>query len=106
MNRGQLIAVDTPSALRESLSQPILEVRTSDPPRAAELVQGVDGVLEAGMFGRLLHVAVEDADRARSGIRATLESHGITVAGMDAIVPSLEDVFVARVREAGGAPVD
>ncbi len=106
MNRGRLIAVDTPSALRESLSQPILEVRTSDPPRAAELVQGVDGVLEAGMFGRLLHVAVEDADRARSAIRAKLEASGITVAGMDAIVPSLEDVFVARVREAGGAPVD
>nr|NIP79590.1 ABC transporter ATP-binding protein [Gemmatimonadota bacterium]NIQ54358.1 ABC transporter ATP-binding protein [Gemmatimonadota bacterium]NIW35405.1 ATP-binding cassette domain-containing protein [Gemmatimonadota bacterium]NIX44507.1 ATP-binding cassette domain-containing protein [Gemmatimonadota bacterium] len=44
MNRGQLIAVDTPAALRESLAQPILEVRTSDAPRAAEAVQGVDGV--------------------------------------------------------------
>ena len=106
MNRGQLIAVDTPAALRESLAQPILEVRTSDAPRAAEAVQGLEGVLEAGMFGRVLHVAVEDADRARDGIRETLEARGIEVGGIDEIVPSLEDVFVARVREAGGAPVD
>ena len=106
MNRGQLIAVDTPAALRESLAQPILEVRASDAPRAAEVVQGLEGVLEAGLFGRLLHVAVADADRAREGIRSALEASGIEVGGIDEIMPSLEDVFVARVREAGGAPVD
>jgi ABC-2 type transport system ATP-binding protein len=106
MNRGKLIAMDTPGALRGAMTEPILAVRTSDAPRAAEAVQGVDGVLEAGMFGRVVHVAVLDADRARDGIRAALEQAGVQVHGIDEIEPSLEDVFVARVRAAGGAPVD
>jgi ABC-2 type transport system ATP-binding protein len=106
MNRGKLIAMDTPGALRGAMTEPILAVRTSDAPRAAEAVQGVEGVLEAGMFGRVVHVAVLDADRARGGIRAALEQAGVQVHGIDEIEPSLEDVFVARVRAAGGAPVD
>jgi ABC-2 type transport system ATP-binding protein len=106
MNRGKLIAMDTPGALRGAMTEPILAVRTSDAPRAAEAVQGVEGVLEAGMFGRVVHVAVLDADRARDGIRAALEQAGVQVHGIDEIEPSLEDVFVARVRAAGGAPVD
>jgi ABC-2 type transport system ATP-binding protein len=106
MNRGKLIAMDTPGALRGGMTEPILAVRTDDAPRAAEAVQGVDGVLEAGMFGRVVHVAVLDADRARDGIRAALEQAGVQVHGIDEIEPSLEDVFVARVRAAGGAPVD
>jgi ABC-2 type transport system ATP-binding protein len=106
MNRGKLIAMDTPGALRGAMTEPILAVRTSDAPRAAEAVQGVEGVLEAGMFGRVVHVAVLDADRARDGIRAALEQAGVQVHGIDEIEPSLEDVFVARVRAAGGAPVE
>jgi ABC-2 type transport system ATP-binding protein len=106
MNRGRLIAMDTPAALRLAMTEPILAVRTSDAPRAAEAVQDVEGVLEAGMFGRVVHVAVRDADSARAGIRAVLDRRGIAVHGIDEIEPSLEDVFVARVRAAGGAPVD
>jgi ABC-2 type transport system ATP-binding protein len=106
MNRGRLIAMDTPAALRAAMIEPILAVRSSDAPKAAEVVQGVEGVLEAGMFGRVVHVAVLDANRTRDGIRAALDQAGVQVHGIDEIEPSLEDVFVARVRAAGGAPVD
>jgi ABC-2 type transport system ATP-binding protein len=106
MNRGQLIAMDTPAALREAMDEPILAVRTGDAPRAADAVQRVEGVLEAGMFGRVLHVTVMDADAARTSIPAALEAAGIRVDGIETVEPSLEDVFVARVRAAGGAPVD
>jgi ABC-2 type transport system ATP-binding protein len=106
MNRGRLIAMDTPAALRAAMTEPILAVRSSDAPKAAEVVQGVEGVLEAGMFGRVVHVAVMDSHRARDGIRGALDRAGVQVHGIDEIEPSLEDVFVARVRAAGGAPVD
>lgn len=106
MNRGRLIAMDTPAALRAAMIEPILAVRSSNAPKAAEVVQGVEGVLEAGMFGRVVHVAVLDANRTRDGIRAALDQAGVQVQGIDEIEPSLEDVFVARVRAAGGAPVD
>jgi len=106
MNRGRLIALDTPGRLRVGMREPILELRVSDSPRAVEALVGAPGVLEAAMFGRALHVAVTDVAQARATLPARLADHGVAVEGVEQITPSLEDVFVARVRAEGGAPVD
>jgi ABC-2 type transport system ATP-binding protein len=103
MNRGRLIALDTPAALRAATVEPVLEVLVDDSPRAVEALRGLPGVLEAAMFGRALHVAVEDVSEARPAIAARLALVGIRVSGMEQITPSLEDVFVSRVRAGGGA---
>ena len=106
MNRGQLIALDTPAALRAGARDPIFELTTDDSPRAVEALAGVPGVIEAAMFGRDLHVVVEDEARARATVPAVLAAAGIEAGEMHQVEPSLEDVFVARVRAAGGAVVD
>ncbi len=106
MNRGLLIALDTPTGLRSGMEAPILEVRSSDTVRALEAVSGAPGVTDAAMYGRTLHVTVDDAPEASASIGSRLEAKGITLRGMEEIVPSLEDVFVARIRAAGGAPTD
>jgi ABC-2 type transport system ATP-binding protein len=106
MNRGLLIALDTPTGLRSGMEAPILEVRSSDTVRALEAVSGAPGVTDAAMYGRTLHVTVDDAPEASASISSRLEAKGITLRGMEEIVPSLEDVFVARIRAAGGAPTD
>jgi ABC-2 type transport system ATP-binding protein len=106
MNRGALIALDTPAGLRSGMEVPILEVRTSDTVRALEVVARTAGVTDAAMFGRALHVTVRDVAEAHSAIETGLRAAGIELRGLERIVPSLEDVFVARVRAAGGAPTD
>jgi ABC-2 type transport system ATP-binding protein len=106
MNRGLLIALDTPAGLRSGMEDPILEVRTSDTVRALEAVRGAPGLADVAMFGRTLHVTVDDAAEASAFIAHRLEAHGITLRGVEEIIPSLEDVFVARIRAAGGAPTD
>ncbi|HXV61471.1 MAG TPA: ABC transporter ATP-binding protein [Vicinamibacteria bacterium] len=106
MNRGQLIALDTPLRLRDQTKEPILAVRVDDAPRGVEALREAPGILDAALFGRALHVTVSDLDEARRNIVDRLQSHGIRLYGMEPITPSLEDVFVARVRRAGGAPVD
>jgi ABC-2 type transport system ATP-binding protein len=106
MNRGRLIALDTPARLRASDTEPVFELQTGDSPRAVKLLQQLDGVHDATLYGRVVHVAVSDAERARREIPALLAQHGIALRGMERIMPSLEDVFVYRVRAAGGAPVD
>ena len=58
------------------------------------------------MFGRDLHVVVEDEAGARATVPAVLAAAGIEAGEMHQVEPSLEDVFVARVRAAGGAVVD
>lgn len=106
MNRGKLIALDTPQSLRRSLQEPILELQLEDAPRAVEVLKGAPGVIEAAMFGRAVHVTVRDATIARDQLPALLAEAGHAVHDVHEVLPSLEDVFVSRVRAAGGAPVD
>ncbi|HEX7077537.1 MAG TPA: ABC transporter ATP-binding protein [Candidatus Eisenbacteria bacterium] len=103
MNRGRLIALDAPAALRAGMKEPLLEVRVDDGAAAAAALRGAPEILESGLFGRTVHVAVRDAAMARAAIERRLGERGIALRGIVEIAPSLEDVFIARVREAGGA---
>ena len=106
MNRGRLVALDTPARLRGALGSPLLELRVGDGPRAVEALQGDPAVLQAGLFGRAVHVMVHDLATASAALPARLAAHGVQVHSLTPIEPSLEDVFVALIAEAGGAPVD
>jgi ABC-2 type transport system ATP-binding protein len=103
MNRGKLIALDTPRRLRASMRRPVVEIRTGDSVRAVEALAGIPGILEAGMFGRHVHAIVDDLDCARAEIPRLLDGGGIRLDGLEAVPPSLEDVFIALVMEEGGA---
>jgi len=109
MNRGRLIGLDTPAAMKASLRAPLLEILTDSGPRAAELLAGAEEVAEVGLFGRALHVilapsAAGDLEAAGRTITAHLANGGVAVTELRQIPPSLEDVFVARVHAEGGAP--
>lgn len=106
MNRGQLIALDTPAGLRRAMTQPILEVRADDSLRAIDTLKRLPEVVEVALFGRTLHVTVTDADAGRRAVVSALSKEGRAVEEIRDIVPSLEDVFIGLVQAAGGAPVD
>ena len=103
MNRGRLIALDTPAAVRRLMREPLLEVTTRQGPAVAQALQGAAGVLEAAMFGRAVHLMVEDARAAQTAIPTVLAERGLDCQRIQPIQPSLEDVFVALVRREGGA---
>ncbi len=105
MNRGRLIALDTPRALRGRVVEPILRVRADDAPRAVELLTARPGVLDAAMFGRTLHVTVDEVEAGQQIVRDALAGAGHAVDLVEPIEPSLEDVFVSLVRAEGGAVV-
>ncbi|MGA2381810.1 MAG: ABC transporter ATP-binding protein [Gemmatimonadales bacterium] len=103
MNRGRLIALDTPARVKGLMREPLLEIVTADGPGVAGALQGRPGVAEAAMFGRAVHVTVENAETAARELPAFLASRGLPVERIHTIEPSLEDVFVALVRREGGA---
>ena len=105
LNRGKLIALDTPRGLRRRIVEPILEVRTDSAPLAVEALGATPGVMDAAMFGRSLHVTVEDATHGAELVRRVLADSGRTVDAVSTIEPSLEDVFVSLVRAEGGAVI-
>ncbi len=105
MNRGSLVALDTPARLRAGVKEPLLELQTDDGPRAVEALKGLPGVVETAMFGRAVHVALHELAGAREAITARLAERGLALQALKPIAPSLEDAFVSIVRAAGGAPV-
>lgn len=106
MNRGRLIALDTPGGLRRAMTQPLLEVRVDDSLKSIETLKGLSEVREVTLFGRALHVTVTGVEAGRTAIASALAARGRAVEDIREIVPSLEDVFIALVQAAGGAPVD
>jgi ABC-2 type transport system ATP-binding protein len=106
MNRGALIALDQPQELKRAMTHPLLEILTDNSARAVETLRNVSEVIEVGLYGRAVHATVIDTGKSRGAIEAALKARGITLSSIEQITPSLEDVFIARVHEAGGAPTE
>ncbi len=95
-----MVALASPRALREAgLAASLQELECDDPVRALDALPGVPGVREVTLYGTLLHVLV-DASLPVSALREALRQRGINVIELRAIKPSLEDVFVSRIRAA------
>jgi ABC-2 type transport system ATP-binding protein len=103
MNRGRLIALDSPAALRGGMRVPLLQIRTTASARAVEALEATPEVIDVGMFGRAVHAAVRDRRGVIAAVRAALETGGIPFDSIQEIPPSLEDVFVSLVHAEGGA---
>jgi len=102
--QGKLIAQGPPSVLKRGLHGALVEVEVEPAAllRALEALQAHPQAREAAMFGAKLHLTLESRD-SLPVVRAALEGRGITVRRMEAIVPSLEDVFVSLVAREVGA---
>jgi ABC-2 type transport system ATP-binding protein len=104
MNRGRLIALDTPANLRTGMREPLIEILTGAGARAVEALAAIPEVIEAGMFGRAVHAILRDLESGEGAVRAALASRSIPFDSITRITPSLEDVFVSRIHAEGGAP--
>lgn len=98
LHEGRVLALDEPGALRSSLPGTLLEVLVTSPSEALAKLKGPGGVQHAQVFGDRLHVwsdrglpADAGSDFAAAAGRANIHPDGIR-----AIVPSLEDVFIAK----------
>jgi ABC-2 type transport system ATP-binding protein len=98
MYGGQLIAHDTPQAVKRLVPGHLVEFAPSDLERAVPLVAALEGVTEVQTYGQMLHVFVDEAGRRQPEIIAALASQGITCAGMREIESRMEEAFISLVR--------
>ncbi len=99
MHRGRIVALGNPAALKETLrNRSLMSLESSDPLESMKALEGAEGVLEVAVFGGGLHVTVNDPAAAEKRIRALLSSRGVSVGRLEAIQPSMEDVFVAMIE--------
>ena len=103
IDRGQLIALGSPAELKSKhLAGTIYEIATDHVLAAAETLAPVEGVLDAAVFGRALHVRLKKDIDAQAYLPAFLNSSGLVVNSIRPIEPTLEDVFVALVGHKAG----
>jgi ABC-2 type transport system ATP-binding protein len=99
MYRGKVIALGTPTELKDGLSSHILlNLETADLLATMHALEGVQGVHDVAVFGSGLHVTVDSADAGPPRVRERLTASGIEVKRLDRIQPSMEDVFVAMIE--------
>jgi ABC-2 type transport system ATP-binding protein len=102
--QGRLIAAGPPAHLKAGLHGCLAEVavESGDLIRALGVLQDHPRARDAAMFGAGLHVTLDSAE-ALPGLQAALRARGIVPRRVQAIVPSLEDVFVSLVAREVGA---
>jgi ABC-2 type transport system ATP-binding protein len=99
MYGGRVIALGTPTELKHGLdSHFLLNLNAADPLETMRALENLPGVLDVAIFGRGLHVMVDDLDATSARIREALAAKSIAVESLERITPSMEDVFVALIE--------
>jgi ABC-2 type transport system ATP-binding protein len=103
LDHGRVLNVDTPDALREGEAGVLVEIVAEPVRRALKLLRAASGVAEVNVFGQRLHATLPDADpaagqEAADRLAGGLRGAGVTVRSARPTTPSLEDVFIDRIR--------
>lgn len=99
INRGKIAALGAPSEIKKQWrSAQILRLDISDPMAHMRAIEADPEVLEVIPFRGGLHVTVRDTVSAAGRIRLLLEQRQVKIKRIEAIEPSIEDVFVGLVE--------
>ena len=96
LNEGKLLALDTPVALQARLAGHIVAVRAQPLRDARKALENTPGVTGATMFGETLHVVMNESNH-EAAVGAALANAHVDVLSVNAVEPSLEDVFISLV---------
>jgi ABC-2 type transport system ATP-binding protein len=106
LDNGRRLVTDAPDALRAGAGLALVEVIARPRREAAEWLRAQGGVTEVETFGERLHVALRgvgaaDLPREAERLATSMRAAGLAVDIARPATPSLEDVFIQRLRAAG-----
>lgn len=105
LQRGRIIARGSPQEFKSTIMKgDVLELKTSDAARTIKrlrhaLQQETLPIQDIQLYGTLVHITGPRLRQHIRKIRKLLKKEGIDVDSIQAIEPSLEDVFIASMRE-------
>ena len=105
MDHGRILSLSTPDALRAQAESAIVEILAAPKRTAVDLLSRHPEVAEVEAFGERLHATLRGVPAAEVGaacerLARHLTEGGVTVESARAMSPSLEDIFIARIRAA------
>ncbi len=97
--RGKIVAEGTPQEMKTTQMQEQVVEIDCDPVDAALVALRESKLFdEVALYGSLIHAIGHNLDQKIVQARATLASKNVAVKSAEIILPSLEDVFIARLR--------
>ena len=97
---GQLLALDTPSALLKQFEKPLFLVESSRPHETYTALKNADFKGEYNLFGNGVHISA-GKDFGRNELIKLLEENRIEYKSIRPVQPGLEDLFLELQRKAG-----
>jgi ABC-2 type transport system ATP-binding protein len=105
MHQGRFLEVGTPRELCASLGARRIELRTADLRETETILAGLTAshvdILDVQRFGDRLDLIAHDPEAVEPAVRAGLETAGVALEEMRVDEPTLENVFVAKLRALG-----
>ncbi len=97
--RGKIIAEGSPSELKtRQMPAQVLEIDSTPSEVALTALRAARLFDEVALYGTLIHAIGADAREKILPAREILRARNVIVKSIEVIVPSLEDVFIARLR--------
>ncbi len=93
IDHGQIVAIDTPAALKHRVGQDVIRLSTSSPERAAALLEQ-QSEHQVRREDDAIFIEGEDGQALAASLIRQLTLADIDVTGVNVTVPTLEDVFV------------
>jgi len=93
IDHGQIVALDTPAALKRMVGQDLVRLTTSEPERAAAMLEQHTGHA-VRCEGDAVYVEGENGQALAANLIRQLTLADIDVLGVNVTAPTLEDVFV------------
>lgn len=111
MYEGQIQQIGTPAELKNSLGLHRLEVRTSQLQAAEKALEAqvaesdaATAIRDVQTFGDRLDILVSDNQAGETQVRQVLSQKQLPLDSLDQTQPTLENVFVTRLRQQGLEP--
>jgi ABC-2 type transport system ATP-binding protein len=98
MNKGKILALDTPQNIKKSIDREVIEIVCPDARKAYKIIKAEPG-LEVQLFGDRVDIMVEHSDGSLKNILELFTQKGITITSYRVIPPSLENVFIHLVGD-------
>ena len=101
VNAGKLAAMGTTVELKNIFAgRPILEIHSSRPVDVMRVLEEADEVEKTTVFGTAVHAVLRRPDVDLRQLTDRLTARGLDIAGIDRVMPSLEDVFLDVIEHA------
>jgi ABC-2 type transport system ATP-binding protein len=99
MNKGEIIAVDTPQNIKSSINKQVIEIITDNIKKTYSLLKEKFKT-DAQIFGDRINLVTDESELVIEDIKAILQKNNLSLISYRTITPSLENVFIHLVKKA------